>query len=433
MLRCSNLDSKMVLIEHSEDKVSLGRKTFFWKPNFALFVCFLLSFSLVFSTVATAQTQISIEDYELQREILSDKLYEHLEKQEFRISEKYAFEAIDLFKQLSKENQENYKSLQGSNFYDLACVYAVQKQTKKAVDAFEKAVNEYNWDNYSHAKQDNDLNNIRTDKRFIALLENIREKGDLLYILRQSGKYQYDERTDLPDFKYEVAENYNLKNVKDFFNLDSIAGQGDEISKIINLMTWVNDNIGHRNHYGLCEFTSIDIYNYSKSNNSGVNCRLLAMTLNEMYLAMGFKSRYVTCMPKDSMDSDCHVINNVYSDSLKKWLWMDPSFNAYVKDENNNILSIEEVRERMIDERPLILNKDANYHGDETTKEWYLDYYMAKNLYWFNCVVNTQFNTESRYRWTQQTYVALCPVGYTPSKQQIPKVITNDNVYFWEH
>ena len=392
------------------------------------FVIFLFTFC---SRIGMAQTNTLIEDFELQNEILSDKLYEYLEKKDYKTSEKYAFEAIALFNQLSKENQENYKLVQGSNYYNLACVYAIQKQTKKAVDAFEKAVKEYEWSNYHHAKQDTDVDNIRTDKRFMALMESIRKKGDMLHVLRQSGKYQHDERDSLPQFKYEKATNYNLKDVREFFNLDSIAGQGDEISQIINLMTWVHDNIGHLNNYALCEFTSIDIYNYSKSNGKGVNCRLLAITLNEMYLAMGIKSRYVTCMPKDSTDYDCHVINSVYSNTLQKWLWMDPSQNAYIKDENGNLLSIEEVRERMIDGRPLVLNEDANYHKEKTSKEWYLDYYMAKNLYWFNCVVNTQFNTESRYRWTGQTYVSLCPVGFTPSKRHSTQVITNDAVYFW--
>ena len=392
------------------------------------FFVFLL---FAYSTIGMAQTSISIEDFEQQNEILSDKLYEHLEKKDYKTSEKYAFEAIALFNQLPKENQENYKWAQASNYYNLACVYAIQKQTKKAVDAFEKAVKEYEWSNYSHAKQDTDIDNIRTDKRFIALMESIRKKGDMLYVLRQSGKYQHDERDSLPQFKYEKATNDNLKNVREFFNLDSIAGQGDEISQIINLMTWVHDNIGHHNSYALCEFTSIDIYNYSKSNGKGVNCRHLAITLNEMYLAMGIKSRYVTCMPKDSMDQDCHVINSVYSNTLQKWIWMDASFNAYLKDENGNLLSIEEVRERMIDGRPLVLNEEARYHKEKMTKEWYLDYYMAKNLYWFSCVVNTQFNTESRYRWTKQTYVSLCPVGFIPCKRHRDNVTTNDAVYFW--
>jgi hypothetical protein len=57
-----------------------------------------------------------------------------------------------------------------------------------------------------------------------------------------------------------------------------------------------------------------------KRDNRGLNCRGLATVLNECYLAMGFKSRFVTCLPKDSLniDPDCHVINAVYSNTLKK-------------------------------------------------------------------------------------------------------------------
>ena len=404
-----------------------------FKKN-VLAVCLLLT-----TTVGAAQTKISFQEYVVQEETLDEKIHECFGNKDYKTGEKLLYEVIALFNQLSKEDQKSYKRNQAGNYYNLACIYSLQKQTKKAVDAFEKAVKIYehvdaNYIDYSHAKTDTDLDNIRTDKRFIALMESIRGKGNYIYILQQAGEYQQADTTGLPHFTYEESTSYNLKNVKEFFKLDSIAGEGDEISKIINLMTWVHDNIGHHNSYALCEFTSIDIYNYSKSNGKGVNCRHLAITLNEMYLAMGIKSRYVTCMPKDSTDSDCHVINSVYSNTLKKWLWMDPSFNAYIKDENDNLLSIAEVRERMIDGRPLVLNKEANYNTkDETTKEWYLDYYMAKNLYWFDCVVNTQFNTESRYRWTKQTYVSLCPMGFTPSEQHSTQVITNDPVYFWEH
>ena len=97
---------------------------------------------------------------------------------------------------------------------------------------------------------------------------------------------------------------------------------------------------------------------------------------------MGIKSRYVTCMPKDPNDNDCHVINSVYSQQLNKWIWIDLSFNAYVKDEKGNFLGIAEIRERLINNKPLVLNEDAN-HNNETkqTKEEYLENYMAKNLY----------------------------------------------------
>jgi hypothetical protein len=111
----------------------------------------------------------------------------------------------------------------------------------------------------------------------------------------------------------------------------------------------------------------------------GLNCRGLATVLNECYLSMGFKSRFVTCMPRDSVFTDCHVINMVWSNDLKKWLWMDPTNDAYVMNEQGQLLGIAEVRERLINGKPLILNPDANWnHKSSAVKEEYLCNYMAK-------------------------------------------------------
>ena len=137
----------------------------------------------------------------------------------------------------------------------------------------------------------------------------------------------------------------------------------------------------------------------------------------------------------------------MYSDSLQKWLWIDPSFNAYVKDENDNMLSIKEVRERLIDDRTLVLNKDANHNNEnKTTKEWYLDSYMAKNLYWFQSPAYSCYNPEGQNR-RNRTNISLTPTGYksianrhrfihtlTLSFQLKREIaITHNAVYFWEH
>jgi hypothetical protein len=224
-----------------------------------------------------------------------------------------------------------------------------------------------------------------------------------------------------------------LKNVKEFFSLDEVAGDGNEISKILNILRFVHDSIRHDGgNYALCEFDAIDIYNYHKSTGKGVNCRHLAIALNEMYLSMGIPSRYVTCMPKDPNDQDCHVINVVWSSQLKKWIWVDPTFYAYVTDENGTLLGIAEVRECLIDGRTLVLNEDANWnHESQQTKEHYLENYMAKNLYYIECVTENRFNPESRYRDTGSIYVKLVPSSEEETSNE-RRVITHDADYFWQ-
>ena len=127
----------------------------------------------------------------------------------------------------------------------------------------------------------------------------------------------------------------------------------------------------------------------------------------------GFQSRFVTCMPW-KMVNDCHVINVVYSATLDKWVWVDPTFDAYVVDEERVMLSIQEVRERMRDGRPYFLNEDANWNNESPqTQKHYLDTYMAKNLYYLVCSDRSEFDTET---WCEGKhpiyYVALIPEGY---------------------
>lgn len=171
-----------------------------------------------------------------------------------------------------------------------------------------------------------------------------------------------------------------------------------------------------------------------KKEKRGLNCRGLAMALNECYLAMGFKSRYVICLPKDSMqiDRDCHVINMVFIQKLDKWIWIDPSFNVYITDENNIPLSIAEVRERIILNQPFFLNKQANWNGKPITQRFYQDY-VTKNLYRFECPSHSRFNTETRLFFKMLIgsikYIDLLPLDY--HKQNIKKYCTNNAGLFW--
>jgi hypothetical protein len=162
---------------------------------------------------------------------------------------------------------------------------------------------------------------------------------------------------------------------------------------------------------------------------------------------MGIKSRIVTCLPKDSLkiDQDCHVINSVYSESLKKWLWIDPTTNAYVMNEKGEMLSIQEVRERLIENKTLIINPDANWNNKTSqTKEEYLQNYMAKNLYMLECPASSEYNMETSSEGKTYNYIRLLPLDYHEQKPDIEEekrtrqnttwntYKTNNPKVFWE-
>ena len=293
-------------------------------------------------------------------------------------------------------------------FYDIACGYSLANMRDDAIRTLEISI-KHGYDNYSHMKCDKDLDNIRNDERFKSLHESIREKGDKLFILQHSSPYAKDDK-DIT-FTYASPSDENLKRVRSYFNLDSIAGSGDEISQIKNILYWLHDAIPHDGQHGIPgkERNSICIYEACKAEGVGANCRGLAIVLSELYLAMGWPSRFVTCESKAyDADPDCHVINMVWSKQLGKWIWVDPTFAAYVSDENGQLLGIGEVRQRLIDGRPLVLNEDANWnHKSKETKEHYLDSYMAKNLYVLSAYQDNTFGCERK-----STYITLVPSGF---------------------
>ncbi|WP_298653600.1 transglutaminase-like domain-containing protein [uncultured Proteiniphilum sp.] len=244
-----------------------------------------------------------------------------------------------------------------------------------------------------------------------------------LEILKQGQEYNYSDNRPIPTFSYQSQDDPNLIRVRKNLKLDSIAGNGNELSQIFNLMHWIHNLIKHDgNSNNPTLKNAIDLIEVCKTENRGVNCRMLATILNECYLSMGIKSRYITCMPKETEFDDCHVINMVYSKELDKWIWMDPTFDAYVMDDKGNILGIQEVRERLIKDQPLVLNADANWNRTSLqTKEYYLNYYMAKNLYRLTTPLVSKYNTETWQNGKEMISVELLPldgIEQTPQKRE---------------
>ena len=103
----------------------------------------------------------------------------------------------------------------------------------------------------------------------------------------------------------------------------------------------------------------------------------------------------------------------VYMPSLKKWIWIDPTFCAYVMNEKGELLGIEEVRQRIVNGQPLIINPDANWnHRSSESKEDYLYDYMAKNLYRLQCETNSEYDSETTAPGKIINYVQLLPLDY---------------------
>ncbi len=223
------------------------------------------------------------------------------------------------------------------------------------------------------------------------------------------------------------AEDPNLVKTRTVLKLDSIAGEANELSRILNVLHWAHFVVWHDGTASNPPSkNALDLISYCKVQSRGMTCRMMATILNECYLSLGIKSRIVVCMPKEINFDECHVINEVYSTQLKKWVWIDPTFDAYVMNEKGELLGIREVRERLINGLPLVLNPEANWNRlTSVTKESYLDQYMTKNLYRLECQSSSGYNTETWFPGMKITYIELLPLDGLEQYPQKEEVINS--------
>ncbi len=187
---------------------------------------------------------------------------------------------------------------------------------------------------------------------------------------------------------------------------------------------------------------TLSILSHDKNTEEGVNCRMKAIILQELYLAAELPARMISCIPLDDKDSDSHVIVSVWSSELNKWIWADPSFNAYVLDRDGNLASIEDVRKGLVEGHTFFLNSDAVVQEKPLSESFYFGYYMRKNLYAFITPMEAKYNYEgsegARYS------IMLLPAIELPldSEQLIEQYRFRDSFYtrysisnpqlFWE-
>jgi hypothetical protein len=398
------------------------------------------------SATAMAQGKISLDD---EFSLAEKERVSWLERQQYEkaiVSMKRAYRAFVRADSVAQmRNSDQFEVLN----YHLASAYALLDQADSSIAYLEKYYDlafstystYYRKIDYYHIQRDASLDNIRSNGKFQDLLSRFRDAG-WEKILKEYKGYKPIE-SKLPPFIYYNEDWEYLPRLKEKYHLDSIAGPGDEISKMINLMKWVHETLFYDGNSGEpVDRHAEALIELSKRENRGLNCWMLATILNEVYLAMDFKSRFVSCYPKGdpSITHEWHVIVEVFSSSLNKWLWMDPTLETYVTDDKSNLLSIAEVRERLMTGLPVFAAPEMNCNGEpyEGGGDRYLYDYMTKNLFRISIPLYSMPGYEmcpSKIR----IDVELLPEGYNPRGVKYHEVVgkysntiyTTDDKQFW--
>ena len=228
--------------------------------------------------------------------------------------------------------------------------------------------------------------------------------------------------------------------IRDYFktntelDLDAVAVSSKSTwEKSLEIACFVAKNIPHDNQKEwIDDRSAIPLWEYSRRVTTGFNCRWHSIILSELLLAAGIKNRFITCLPEDKHDGDCHVVNLVWLPELNKWAMLDSDMVEYVTGADGIPLSLEEMREVIIDGKELNVCvlpgfEDSWVAADEGLK--YMQAYWAKNLYWFCEHTTYGFGLEGK-RELPDSYVALIPPGYDGSSKSINEITSNASA-FW--
>ena len=400
-------------------------------------------FMLAIALMATISIYAQTPEWQQQLEQLDKEFSELREKRQWKAVVANRKQYYKIF--MAQPESERMEFSQGTDlnlnfYYNYTCYLSLVGDKKEALKTFEyftnRATKELELLDVQRIINDSDLDAIRNEPRFKACMERLGQWGDYKQKLKDAKGYYRGTFPVGMKFRYMSPNNPDLVRLREKFNLDSVAGAGDEISKIKNLLHWVHNVVRHDGSSMNPEVkNTIAMIELCQKENRGLNCRMMAQMLTEVYLAMGFKARFVTCIPRDYI-TDCHVITTVYSNTLNKWLWVDPTHEAYVMDENGVMLSIAEVRERLRNDQPLQLNEDANWNNrQKTNKEYYLDRYMAKNLYYLICMDYARFDAETVKEGQTYRYIALMPydeINSQSSSINWRHLRVCDDEWFWQ-
>lgn len=393
----------------------------------------MLRFLLLLSICATGTTTVSADDFTDITAATSSSLSKALSKKKYDSALMLIDDWFIQYNKLDRAAQDKHHHIQKNMYFLSACILAEDGETRRALSALNEAIMK-GYRNYDQMMGDKHLKRLHGIREFTSISEKLRKQTDYLSVLRSSASYT-QKPTTLPVLRYAPTYNHDLTKLQAAYQLDSIAGNGDETSRLINLMNWVHACVAHNGNIPIPDSRNALALLQERE----LDCRGLATILNEVYLALGYPSRITLCMPKDSADHENHTVVSVFSTTYSKWVMMDPTSDAYICDTSGHLLGLKEIRENIINGEPMKLNPEANWNGKVArTIDEYLYSYMTKNLFWFETPLFSTSGSETFAGGKRVDYLRLYPKAFKPSEATIipyqhgTVFVTTNEHEFWQ-
>lgn len=172
--------------------------------------------------------------------------------------------------------------------------------------------------------------------------------------------FKYSEEYDIIKTSYDFPYNKKLTDIENALNImDYLTKHTHYCGASLNVLP---DN-------------TLDILNYSfdKEFADALNCRFKAIALTDILIAYGIKALPI-CLRSE--ENGVHFVVSVYSKEEKRFIMLDPSFNCCFVNDNNTALSVFELRNCLIKNKPVqVIN--FTFINPEKHKDFYFSAFIS--------------------------------------------------------
>lgn len=225
-------------------------------------------------------------------------------------------------------------------------------------------------------------------------------------------------------FYSDTLDNKYLRELRQGYKLDSLTDNSDsEFEKIKIILDWANRQWEHNGSNNPSNPDALTILKEAQSGNK-FRCVEYGIVTSSALNSIGINARVLGLKTRDVERVKLgagHVVSEVYSTVLNKWIFIDPQFNV-IPTLNGEPLNAVEFQKAILNDRDNL--KLVNLKGEVAAEvsENYTNW-VAKYLFYFDVLFDQRIGNEPRYKSINgMTKITLVPIG-----EKEPKVFQRHN------
>jgi Transglutaminase-like superfamily len=275
---------------------------------------------------------------------------------------------LDRMMKLADETKNG--EVRGSILYMRGCIQALAGQKTLALEALRQAL-AAGFTDYWKYGSDTDLDPLRKDPRFKALLAEIKAKYGPTPI-------EWDRSRPAPEFPvlYDDLKDPQFGEMRREFAIDGVvAGAKDNFERLRRLALWVSRRWEHSPSQMASKSDPVTILREAQKGGRFI-CREYAIVMAGVASAYGMPSRVVNLLPREvETRSEAHSVAEVWLEELHKWVLADGQYGA-IGELSGIPLSAVELRAAFAEDRPVMCSA-----GNKVLTEW--KPFILRNAFYF--------------------------------------------------